>query len=84
MTRGRDANHAYIAIGDHQSSTDMFAHAVSREWADLPAIARRAELTKHYQASYLPANRTQVRVAGSRPIMERIESSRPGSERSLA
>ena len=45
MTRGRNANHAYVAIEDNQTGADVLAHAVSREWADMPAVARRTQLT---------------------------------------
>jgi len=46
LTRGRHTNHTYIAIHDNQTGPDALAQAVSREWADQPAIARRAELAK--------------------------------------
>jgi hypothetical protein len=44
MTRGRDANHAYVAIEENQTGADVLTHAASREWADHPAVARRAQL----------------------------------------
>lgn len=46
MTRGRNANHAYVAIEDNQTGADALAHAVSRESADMPAVARREQLTR--------------------------------------
>jgi conjugative relaxase-like TrwC/TraI family protein len=46
MTRGRDANHAYVAIEEGKTGLDVLAYAVSREWADQPAIARQAQLTR--------------------------------------
>jgi conjugative relaxase-like TrwC/TraI family protein len=46
MTRGRHANHAYVAIEENQTSADVLAHAISREWADMPAVARRAQLNR--------------------------------------
>lgn len=51
MTRGRHANHAYVAIEEDQTGVDVLAHAVSREWADIPAVARRAQLTREPQLS---------------------------------
>lgn len=53
MTRGRDANHAFVIIVDNQTGADMLAHAVSREWADMPAIARQAQLASDPQLSSL-------------------------------
>jgi conjugative relaxase-like TrwC/TraI family protein len=44
MTRGRDANHAYVAIDEHQTMPGILALAVFRDWADAPAIARQAQL----------------------------------------
>jgi hypothetical protein len=47
MTRGRHANHAYIAIDENQNAAaDVLAYAVTREWADQPAVARRARLER--------------------------------------
>jgi hypothetical protein len=37
MTRGRHSNHAYVAIEDNLIGVDVLAHAVSRQWADMPA-----------------------------------------------
>lgn len=44
LTRGRDANHAYVVVEDNQNATDVLAQALSREWIDYPAIARRSQL----------------------------------------
>jgi hypothetical protein len=44
MTRGRDANHAYIVTEDNQTALDMLTQAVTRDWSDRPAVARREEL----------------------------------------
>ena len=41
MTRGREANHAYVAVEENRTGADVLANAVSREWADQPAVARR-------------------------------------------
>ena len=44
MTRGREANHAYIVTEDNQTSHDVLTQALAREWIDQPAVARRLEL----------------------------------------
>jgi conjugative relaxase-like TrwC/TraI family protein len=44
MTRGREANHAYVVTVDNQTSLDVLAQAVTRDWVDQPAIARRDQL----------------------------------------
>jgi len=44
MTRGRHANHAYIAIDENKDAADVLAYAVTQEWADQPAVARKARL----------------------------------------
>lgn len=44
MTRGREANHAYVVVGDNQSAFDVLTQAVGRDWIDRPAIARRTQL----------------------------------------
>jgi conjugative relaxase-like TrwC/TraI family protein len=46
MTRGRHANHTYVAVEHNQTGPDILVYAVSREWADQPANARRAQLSR--------------------------------------
>jgi len=46
MTRGRHANHTYIAVDENQNAADVLAYAVTREWADQPAVARKARLER--------------------------------------
>lgn len=41
LTRGRDANHAYVVLEDNQTPADVLSNALAREWADQPATARR-------------------------------------------
>lgn len=41
MTRGRDANHAYVVVEDNMTPTDVLTQAIGREWADQPAMARQ-------------------------------------------
>ena len=54
MTRGRHANHAYVVTDDNRTAVDVLAHAVTRDWIDQPAIARRAQLDSHLQQNPIP------------------------------
>ncbi|MGB8360520.1 MAG: MobF family relaxase [Acidimicrobiia bacterium] len=47
MTRGREANHAYVVTEDNQTALDVLGEAVSRDWIDQPAVARREQLDPH-------------------------------------
>jgi conjugative relaxase-like TrwC/TraI family protein len=47
MTRGREASHAYVVTEDNQTALDVLGQAISRDWIDQPAIARRNELDRH-------------------------------------
>ena len=47
MTRGREANHAYVAVEDSQTARDVLTHAITRDWIDQPAVARQAQLDPH-------------------------------------
>ena len=38
MTRGRDANHAYVVIEENETARDVLTQAIGREWIDRPAI----------------------------------------------
>lgn len=40
MTRGREANHAFVVTEDNQTALDALGHAVRRDWIDQPALAR--------------------------------------------
>jgi hypothetical protein len=44
MTRGREANLASIVTEENQTALDVLTQAVTRDWIDLPAVRRRAEL----------------------------------------
>ena len=44
MTRGRDVNHAYVVVEENQTALDVLTQAVARDWIDLPAVDRRAQL----------------------------------------
>jgi conjugative relaxase-like TrwC/TraI family protein len=47
MTRGREANHAYVVTDDNRTALDVLGEAISRDWIDQPAIARRHQLDPH-------------------------------------
>jgi ATP-dependent exoDNAse (exonuclease V) alpha subunit len=46
MSRGRDANHAYVVVEENQKARDILTHAIARDWIDLPAVERRAQLVQ--------------------------------------
>lgn len=62
MTRGRRANHAYVAIEENQTGPDVLAHAVSREWTDKPAVTRRAQLAPDPRLPTLEGGRSPTRA----------------------
>lgn len=47
MTRGREANHAYVVTETNQTALDVLGQGISGDWIDQPAIARRNELDRH-------------------------------------
>jgi len=47
MTRGRDANHAYVITEDTQTALEVLSQATTRDWIDQPAVARREQLDPH-------------------------------------
>lgn len=47
LTRGRHANHAYIATPDNRTGRDVLTHALARDWIDQPAITHRNQLDAH-------------------------------------
>ena len=47
MTRGRKANHVYVVTEDNETGLDLLGLAVTRDWVDHPAIARRDQLDPH-------------------------------------
>ena len=47
MTRGRNSNHAYVVVEDNQTALDVITQAVTRDWIDQPAVARRDQLDRH-------------------------------------
>ncbi len=44
MTRGRDANHAYVVTEENQTALDVLTQAITRDWIDQPAVVRRVQL----------------------------------------
>lgn len=44
MTRGREANHAYVVTEDNQTARDVLIQAIGREWTDRPALDRLAQI----------------------------------------
>ncbi len=54
MTRGRDSNHAYVAVTENQTAVDVLAQAVTRDWIDQP-VARQAQLDPHRSRQLAPA-----------------------------
>jgi conjugative relaxase-like TrwC/TraI family protein len=48
MTRGREANHAYVVTEDNQTALDVLAQTLARDWIDQPALARRLQLDPHH------------------------------------
>ncbi|MEX1038818.1 MAG: MobF family relaxase [Acidimicrobiia bacterium] len=54
MTRGREANHAYVATENNQTSLDVLTQALARDWIDQPAVARRLELNPDRQRELEP------------------------------
>jgi conjugative relaxase-like TrwC/TraI family protein len=54
MTRGREANHAYVVTENNQTSLDVLTQALARDWIDQPAVARRMELNPDRQQQLEP------------------------------
>jgi hypothetical protein len=44
MTRGRESNHAYLAVEGEDTAADVFARYLTNDWIDLPAHQRAQEL----------------------------------------
>ncbi len=44
LTRGRDANHAYVITREAETAADVLTTAISRDWIDQPAVTRRGDL----------------------------------------
>jgi hypothetical protein len=44
MTRGRQANHAYVITDENQTHAAVLCQAISREWIDQPTVAQDLQL----------------------------------------
>jgi len=64
MTRGRDANHAYVVTEDNQTAADVLAQALARDWIDQPAHARRLQLDPHHSRQVTPDQSRQPKPDG--------------------
>jgi ATP-dependent exoDNAse (exonuclease V) alpha subunit len=49
MTRGRNANHAYVVTDDNHTAVEVLTQAIGRDWIDQPATTRRIELEIRHQ-----------------------------------
>jgi len=54
MTRGRQANHAYVVTETNQTALNTLATALARDWIDQPALARRDQLNAHRETHPSP------------------------------
>ena len=66
MTRGREANHAYVVTEDNQTPADVLTQALGRDWIDQPAYARRAQLDPDHSSRVTPEPSRQFESAVSR------------------
>jgi hypothetical protein len=60
MTRGREANQAYVVTEDNQTAADVLAQALARDWIDQPAHARRLQLDPHQSRQVTPHQSRQL------------------------
>jgi hypothetical protein len=64
MTRGREANHAYVVTDDNQTPVDVLGQALGRDWIDQPAHARRLQLDPHHSRQVAPDHSRQLEPDG--------------------
>lgn len=64
MTRGRDANQAYVITEDDKTAADVLAQALARDWIDQPAHARRLQLDPHHSRQVTPDQSRQFEPDG--------------------
>ncbi|MGD9753547.1 MAG: AAA family ATPase, partial [Acidimicrobiia bacterium] len=57
LTRGRHANHAYVALepDDTRTARDVLVEAINRDWADVPATVYRQQLEQTAPLGRTPA-----------------------------
>jgi hypothetical protein len=87
MTRGREANHAYVITDTNQTALDVLGEAISRDWIDQPAIARREQLDPHPTRQPTPGEpdiepEVAKRLKEIREANERGRARRRAAERS--
>jgi ATP-dependent exoDNAse (exonuclease V) alpha subunit len=87
MTRGREANHAYVVTEDNQTALDVLGEAISRDWIDQPAITRREQLDPHPTRPPVPDGpdidpEFAKRLKAIEEAKERAQARRPAAERS--
>ena len=86
MTRGREANHAYVVTGDDQTALDVLTQMMARDWIDQPALARRLQLNPDCSREIAPSDGKEVEESERRIlelVAERKERNRR-VERSLS
>jgi ATP-dependent exoDNAse (exonuclease V) alpha subunit len=86
MARGRHANHAYVVTENNQSAVDVLTQALTRDWIDVPAVARQAQLDPHRVRQLVPTGRGQGLEELQRYIRRRIaerQQRRRGVERTI-
>ncbi|HUF16159.1 MAG TPA: AAA family ATPase [Acidimicrobiia bacterium] len=88
MTRGREANHAYVVVEDNQTALDMLTQAIGREWIDQPAVARRLQLDPQRSRQLTPdspgdENEVDERVRHIRQLIEERRARTREKERAL-
>jgi hypothetical protein len=60
MTRGREANHAYVVTQDNQTPADVLTQALGRDSIDEPAHARRLQLDPYHSKQVTPDQSRQA------------------------
>lgn len=50
MTRGRLSNEAFVVLRGEETAVDILGQALTRDWIDEPAVARRAELARRVRS----------------------------------
>jgi hypothetical protein len=64
MTRGRNANQAYVVTDNNHTAVDVLTQAIGRDWIDQPATTRRIELeTRQPEPPWWPSIQDPIAVA---------------------
>ena len=83
MTRGREANHAYVVTEDNQAALDVLGEAISRDWIDQPAITRREQLDRHPTRGPIPGE-PDIHPETAKQMREVQQAMKRGRARRLA